>query len=239
MMDKPELSAKGRRSGPHRLVVTAILMLLIIIPSLLWVFRYDLRSPQALYEMAQQASQRRAGRIYDHLASRVSEIEAYARLWAAEVAMPSIEAVDALREVIAFSLESPVAYHAHIVLARHYAALEAAAAEDEYRAALALYDSVGLRMELARHLEEMDERGEAYEEYRRILGDQADSFADMRRTGPDAVTVAGDLQAAYYLTDVLETLSDSDDPETLSLRAQALVGLGRYAEAEAIYRDLL
>ena len=239
MIDKPELTTNRRRRGPREQVVTASLMLLIVILSLLWVFRYHLRSPQTLYEMAQQTSQFRAGQIYDHLGSRVPEIEAYARIWAAEVVMPSIEAVDALREVIAYSPESPVAQQAHIVLARHYAAIEAAAAEDEYRAALTLYDSVGLRMQLARHLEEMGRREEAYEEYRRILGDQPDSFADMRRTGPDPVTVAGDLEAAYYLTDVLETLADSDDPETLSLRAKALVGLGRYAEAEAIYRDLL
>jgi soluble lytic murein transglycosylase len=72
-----------------------------------------------------------------------------------------------------------------------------------------------------------------------LLGQQADAFAGMRRTGHDPLAVAEDLVGATYYTDALETLREIDDPEALPLRAQALSGLGRAEEAEAAYRDWL
>jgi soluble lytic murein transglycosylase len=178
--------------------------------------------------------------LYERLAEKLPQIEEYARLWAAEVAMPDLEAMRTLQAVVAFRPQSPAAYQAHVAMARHYASLEAPEAEDEYRAALALHDTVALRLELARYLEEQRDNNEgAYAEYRRILSEQPDAFAGMRRTGQDPLAVAEDLNAATYYSDALETLRGIDDPEALPLRAGALSGLGRYEEAETAYRAWL
>jgi soluble lytic murein transglycosylase len=124
-------------------------------------------------------------------------------------------------------------------MARHYASIEALEAKDAYRAALALNGTVALRLELARYLEERGDNEGAYAEYLDILDEQPDAFAGMRRTGQDPLAVARDLNAATYYSDALETLRGLDDPEALPLRAQALAGLARYEEAEAIYQAWL
>ncbi|MFB0538305.1 MAG: transglycosylase SLT domain-containing protein [Anaerolineae bacterium] len=227
------------RFGARRLASAAILVGVLVGAVLLWTCRDYLRSPQALYCEAQGARPERAAVLYERLAEKLPQIEEYVRLWAAEVAMPDMEALRALQAVVAFRPQSPAAYWAHVAMARHYASLEAPEAEDEYRAALALHDAVALRLELARYLEEQGDEEEAYAEYLHVLGEQPDAFAGMRRTGQDLHAVAEDLNAATYYSDALETLRGNDDPEALPLRAQTLSGLGRYEEAEAAYRAWL
>ena len=248
-MEREEGKGLNRRSGSGRLALGALLggllvggVLLVSLLTgmvLLWTFRDDLRSPQALYREAQSARPERAAVLYERLAEKLPQIEEYARLWAAEVAMPDLEAMRTLQATAAFRPQSPAAYQAHIAMARHYASTEAPEAEDEYRAALALHDTVSLRLELAHYLEEQGDNEGAYAEYRHILKEQPDAFAGMRRTGQDPITVAKDLNAATYYSDALETLRGIDDPETLLLRARALAGLGRYEEAEMAYRAWL
>jgi soluble lytic murein transglycosylase len=231
------------RSGSNRLALFVIPMLiltgLLAGAVLLWTFRDDLRSPQALYREAQSASPERAAVLYGRLAEKLPQIEEYARLWAAEVAMPDLEALRTLRAVAAFRPQSPAAYQAHVAMARYYASIEAPEAKDAYRAALALHDTVALRLELARYLEEQGDDEGAYAEHLHILGQRPDAFAGMRRTGQAPLAVAEDLNAATYYSDALETLREIEDPAALPLRAQALAGLGRYQEAEEAYRAWL
>jgi len=229
----------NRRLGFRHLALAVALLGLFAGVILVWTFRDYLRSPQALYREAQSARPERAAVLYERLAEKLPQIEEYARLWAAEVAMPDLAAMRTLRAVVAFRPQSPAAYQAHIAIARHYASIEAPEAEDEYRAALDLHDSVALRLELARYLEEEGDDEGAYAEHFHILGEQPDAFAGMRRTGQDPQAVAEDLNAAYYFSDALETLRGTDDPEALPLRARALAGLGRYEETEASYQAWL
>jgi soluble lytic murein transglycosylase len=229
-----------RRPGTWRRVLGIGLAAIALLSlAMLWVFRDELRSPAALYQRAQSAGPRRAAALYGRLAEKLPEIEEYARLWAAERAMPDLEAMRTLEDVVAYRPESPAAYEAQVAMARHYARTQAAAAEEAYRAALALHDTVALRQELAHYLEEQGDNERAYAEYRQILKKQADAFSGMRRTGQDPLAVAQDLNAATYYSDALETVRGIDDPEALPVRAQALAGLGRDEEAEAVYRDWL
>lgn len=231
-----------QRSNPNRRTWTVVLTLVGLLlagATLLWVFRDDLRSPQALYREAEGAEMERAATLYGHLAEKMPQIEEYARLWAAEAAMPDVEALRTLQAVAAFRPQSPAAYRAHIAMARYYAGLEAPEATEAYREALALHDTVPLRLELARYLEEQGDDEGAYAEYHRILGQRPDAFTGMRRTGQDPLIVAEDLNTATWYSDALETLRGVDDPAALPLRAQALAGLGRYKEAEAAYRAWL
>jgi soluble lytic murein transglycosylase len=229
----------NRGIGFRRLALAVSLLVLVAGAVVMWVSRDYLRPPQALYREAQGANPERAAVLYKRLAEELPQIEEYARLWAAEVAMPDMEAVRTLQSVVAFRPQSPAAYHAHVTMARHYASIEAPEAEDEYRAALVLHDTVDLRLELARYLEEQGDDGGAYAEHLHILGERPDSFAGMRRTGQDPLVVAEDLNTATYYSDAVETLRGNENPEALPLRAQALAGLGRYEEAEAAYRAWL
>ena len=239
-MDQDEGKRMHRRRGPRPLVLGILLAGIVLLSlAVLWAFRDDLRSPPALYREARSAGPKRAAVVYERLAEKLPQIKEYARLWAAERAMPGVEAIRTLQAVAALRPQSPAAYQAHIAMARYYASIEAPQAEDEYRAALALHGTIALRQELARYLEEQDDNEGAYAEYRQILKEQADAFAGMRRTGQDPLTVGRDLNAATYYSDALETLRGIDDPEALPLRAQALAGLGRYEEAVTIYRALL
>jgi soluble lytic murein transglycosylase len=140
---------------------------------------------------------------------------------------------------VAFRPQSAAAYEAHLAMARYYASIEAPVAEDEYRAALALYDTVATHIELARHLEEQGDYDGAYAEYLEILGEQPDAFSGMRRTGEDPLEVAEDLNAAFYYSDAVETLRGIDDTSALTLRAKALSGLGHYEEAAEAYEAWL
>ncbi|MBL7064325.1 MAG: transglycosylase SLT domain-containing protein [Anaerolineae bacterium] len=238
-MEQEEEKGLNRRSGSNRLALVVILVGLLAGLVLIATFRDYLRSPQSLYREAQGASPERAVVLYERLAEKLPQIDEYARLWAAEVAMPDLEAMRTLQAIAAFRPQSPAAFQAHIAMARYYASIEAPEAEDEYRAALALYDTVALRLELARYLEEQEDDEGAYAEYLHILGERPDAFTGMRRTGQDPLVVAEDLNSATWHSDALETLRGIDDPEALPLRAQALAGLARYEEAEVAYRAWL
>ncbi len=238
-MEPEQVRGMNRQLGFKHLALAVALLGLLAGVILVWTFRDYLRSPQALYHEAQSASPERAAVLYERLAEKLPQIEEYVRLWAAEVAMPDLEAMRTLQAVVAFRPQSPAARQAHIAMARHYASIEVPGAEDEYRAALVLHDTVALRLELARYLEEQGDDEGAYAEYLHILGEQPDAFAGMRRIGQDPLAVAEDLNAAIYYSDALETLRGSDDPGALPLRARALSGLGRYEEAEAAYQAWL
>ena len=227
------------RLRTSRLALAVVIVGLLGGAVLVWVFRDCVRSPRALYREAQRASPERAAVLYERLAEELPQLQEYFGLWAAEAVMPDMGALRTLQDVVTFRPQSPAAYHAHIRMARYYASIEAPEADGEYRAALALHDTVALRLELARYLDEQGDAEDAYAEYLQILGKRPDAFAGMRRTGPDRLAVAEDLNAAYYHTDALETLRGSDDPEAVSLRAVALSGLGRYEEAEMAYRSWL
>jgi len=203
------------------------------------LFGDALYSPAALYRRAQSASPRRAATLYARLAEKLPQIEEYACLWAAEASMPDLDGLRMLESVAAFRPQSPAAYRAHIALARHYAARDAPEAEDAYRAALALQETVALRLELAYFLEEQGNLADAYIEYKDILGERPDAFVGMRRTGPVPLTVAKDLNAAFYFSDAVEVLRTAAVPEALPVRAEALSGLGRYEEAVVDYQAWL
>jgi len=232
------------RQSPSRRLWLAIavgLAALLVAGGALWGCRALPRSPEAIYSAAgePQTEPDKAGDLYEQLAEQMPEIEEYTRLWSAQAAMPDIDAVAALQQVIAFRPQSPAAYQAHIALARHYAGLEAPEAEDAYREALRLHDTVALRLELARHLEEQGDQDGAYAEYHSVLGDRPDAFTGMRRTGQDPLEVAEDLINATWFSDALENLRVVDDPAAVPLRGRALSGLGRYQEAEQAFRDWL
>ena len=238
-MEPEALNRTKRRLGFRHLVLGMVLLVLIAGLVTAWMFRDYMRSPEVLYREAQGARPERATRLYARLAEKLPQIEEYTQLWTAEVSVPDLEALRTLQDVVAFRPQSPAAYEAHIHMARYYAAIEAPEAEDAYRAALALHDTVALRLELARYLEEQGDDEGAYAEYFALLAEKADSFEGMRRTGQDPLAVASDLNAAYYFSDALETLRGIEDPEALPLRAAALAGLRRYEEATQAYRAWL
>jgi soluble lytic murein transglycosylase len=228
---------RRRRLGSWALLL--LLLALLAAAGSLYVFRDRLRSPQALYGAAERAGPERAAALYVRLAQELPQIDEYAQLWAAERVMPGLDALRTLQAVIAYRPQSPAAYQAHLSLARHYAALEAPQAEEQYRAALALHDTVALRLELARYLEERGDEEAAYAEYRQLLRDRPDAFAGMRRTGADPLIVAEALIDATWYSDALEHLRDVDDSQAVPLRARALAGLGRHLEAATAYRAAL
>lgn len=167
------------------------------------------------------------------------EIQEYLRLSEARDQLPDLEAVKELEAIIAARSHSPAACEAHVALARHYAQLGDPAAEDEYRAALELEANLGLRLELARWLEEQGRREAAYVEYKGLLGQYPRAFEDMRRLGDDPLQVARDLNSASYWSDALEELNGVEDPSAGPIRARALSGLGRYEEAARLYHEWL
>jgi soluble lytic murein transglycosylase len=236
VVEREKVKRAKRRLGSRHRVLAAILVSLLAGGVLVWAFRDYLRSPEALYHEAQGARPERAAVLYGRLAEKLPQIEEYARLWAAEVTMPDLEALRTLQAIVAFRPQSPAAYQAQVALARHYASTEATEAEDAYRAALALHDTVALRLEMARYLEEQGDNEGAYAEHLHILGERPDAFTGIRRTGQDPLAVAEDLNAATYYSDALEALRWNDDLEAMPLRARALSGLGRYEEAEVAYQ---
>ncbi len=229
----------NRQFGLKQLIFLAILLVLVTAGVVAWTYRDYLRSPRDLYAEARSAKPERAAELYARLAEQTPALKDYARLWTAQAQMPDLEAMRTLQALVAYEPQSPLAYEAHITLARYYAGIEAPQAADEYHAALDLNDTVALRVELARYLEQEGNAKGAYAEYRTLLAKQPDAFEGMRRTGPDPLTVAKDLIAATYDKDALETLQGTDDPKALPLRAQALAGLGRYDEARAAYQSWL
>jgi soluble lytic murein transglycosylase len=228
-----------QRSGPGRLILAIAVVVLIAGAVAFWRYRDDLRPPQELYRAAQSARPERAAALYAHLAEKLPALKEYAQLWAAEAQMPDLEAMRTLQALVDFEPESSLAFEAHIARARYYASIESPEAADEYRAALALEDTVALRLELARTLEQAGDAQGAYAEYRTLLSKQPDAFEGMRRTGRDPLAVAQDLISATFYSDALETLLGSDDPKALPLRAQAFAGLEQYEEARTAYETWL
>jgi soluble lytic murein transglycosylase len=239
MMESKDDLKKNRWRLIRLVGTSAALVVLVAALILGWTFRHYLLSPEDLYREAQNAPPERAALLYERLAELLPEMEEYSRLWTAQAAMPDIDALQTLQAVAAFRPESPAAYEAHLAMARYYASIEAPAAEDEYRTALALHDTVALRLELARHLEETGDEPGAYAEYLYTLGERPDAFAGMRRTGEDPIAVAEDLNAAFYFSDSLETLHTIEDPDAYPLRAAALSGLGQYEQAVESYEAWL
>ena len=223
----------------QRLGVACAVGAVIAAAVVLWACRDALRSPQALYRQAQTASPERAAALYAALARKLPEIDEYARLWAAEARMPDLEALRTLEAVADFRPQSPAARQALTLLARYYATLEAPRAAEVYREALDIHATVGLRLELAHYLEERGDSDGAYAQYSAMLSKQHDAFEGMRRTAPDPLTVAEDLNAAFYFSDAVEVLRSVEDPAALPLRGQALKGLGRYQEAKEAYEAWL
>jgi soluble lytic murein transglycosylase len=228
-----------RRYGKGLLIAAIFVVALAAGGFALWRTRDSLRSPQLLYREAQAAKPVRAAELYARLAGKAPALEEYARLWSAEAQMPDLEAMRTLQALIDFEPQSPLAYRAHIVLARYYASIEAPEAAGQYRAALDLYDTAALRLELARHLEQEGDAKDAYAEYRALLATQPDAFQGMRRTGGDPLAVAQDLISATFYSDALETLQGITDPKALPLRGQAFAGLGKHEEARAAFQAWL
>jgi soluble lytic murein transglycosylase len=228
-----------RRGGKGWLIAAIVVVALATGGFALWRYSDSLRSPEQLYRIAQAAQPERAAELYARLAGEAPALEEYARLWTAEAQMPDLEAMRTLQALIDFEPRSPLAYQAHIALARYYASLEAPQAAAEYRSALELYDSAALRLELARHLEQEGDAAGAYAEYRALLPTQPDAFQGMRRTGGDPLAVAQDLISATFYSDALETLHGITDPKALPLRGQAFAGLGQHEEARAAFQAWL
>jgi soluble lytic murein transglycosylase len=214
------------------LLITALILALV-----LGLYAYEfLRSPEALYREAQNAPTWRADMLYQRLAKRYPQIAEYFQLQEAQRQMPGLDAITALQALISQHPHSPVAYEAYVILARYYASTSDPSASDSYRSALALDGSPALRDEFARYLVESGDTAGAYSEYKRLLKDQPDAFAQMRLYGPDPITIATDLISATYYPDALETLGDLDSGKAVLLRAQAYNGLGRYEDAASQYR---
>src|SRR5574341_211152 len=233
------MSTLHRPSSPRRWLLAGITIILLVLVA--GALAFDrLRSPMALYREAETAPDWRAAMLYDRLSQELPEIEEYFRLAEARRHMPSVEAVSELQAIIGQRPHSPAAYEAHLILARTYAASgEADAAEEQYRAALALEESPALRVELARYLAEAGDTDGAYGEFKLLLADQPDAFASLRRYGSDPLVVAADLNAAQYFSDALETLGEIDSSESTLIRAQALAGLGQSEEAASQYERWL
>lgn len=214
----------------YGVLVGAVLLLLA---GAAWAFRDQLRSPQALYQEALSASPRRASQLYAVLEARSPELAEYWRLWSSQALMPSLDAVAGLHHVIAYRPDSPAAYHARLTLARYYARIESPETVAQYRAALALRDSVEVSLELARYLEAQNALSAAYNQYAASLGRlRPDAFADMRRTASSPLVVAKDLLGRHFYTDVIDILRDEEGCEARCVRAEALKALGD-AEAAA------
>jgi soluble lytic murein transglycosylase len=199
--------------------------------------RASVGPPQLLYEEAQEADPATAQALYCRLSEGFPEISEYLLLASALAAMPDVEAVRELKNIIDYRPHSPAAFEAHLILARYYADLGEEEAEVQYRAALELEGSIALRLELARYLEGRGKVEEAYQEYKGLLSDHPVAFEDMRRLATDPLVLAADLNAALYFSDALESLRLVVEPN--SLRARALEGLGRYEEARSEYEAWL
>jgi soluble lytic murein transglycosylase len=227
------------RLGLRYLILGIFVVVLITGAIVFWKYRDYLHSPQDLYREAQSARPERAAELYARLSEKLPALKGYARLWTAEVQMPDFDAMRTLQAIIDFDPQSALAYEAHIARARYYASIESSKTQDEYHAALALNDTVALRLELARYFEQERDTKDAYAEYHVLLSKQPDAFEGMRRTGQDPLTVAQGLISATYYSDALETLQGTTDPKALPLRAQALAGLGKYDQARTAYQTWL
>jgi soluble lytic murein transglycosylase len=143
-----------------------------------------------------------------------------------------LEAVEALHGVARYRPDSPAAYEAHLALARYYASIESFETDNEYLAALDIMDTIEVRLELARYLEEQGNPTVAYKQYLEMLGpERPDAFTGMRRTAASPLVAASDLLDRSYCSDALEALRGIDSCEARCTRARALACLGRNDEA--------
>ncbi len=215
----------------RRIIIIALLGLGILMQ------RASIGPPQLLYEEAQEADLVTAQALYCRLSEGFPEIGEYFLLASARAAMPDVEAVQELKSIIDYRPHSPVAFEAHLILARYYASLGDKEAEGEYKKALELERPPALRLEFARYLEEEGRTEEAYQEHKALLSSYPTAFVDMRRTATHALVLAADLNAALYFSDALESLRLVEEPN--SLRGRALEGLRRYEEARTEYQAWL
>jgi len=231
-MTQDSISSRPLRSRRSRWPYICLAIVLLAGATILWRYRDKIRSSRALYEEARFATPQRAVRLYTLLAKRVPELEEYWELWSARVNLPAFEAVEALHSVAVYRPDSPSAYHAHLALARYYASIESFETDNEYLAALDMIDTIEVRLELARYLEEQGDPSSAYKQYVQMLGPQRpDAFTGMRRTAPSPLVVASDLLDRSYCSDALEVLRGIDSCEAHCTRARALACLGLDDEA--------
>ena len=173
------------------------------------------------------------------LAAEFPTAEEYVFLLRARSEMPGLEAVRTLRGIIDLRPSSPAAFEAHLTLARHWAGLGDARAQDAYRWALELDDSTEVRLEWAGYLEATGRPDEAYQMHADRLAESPEAFVDMRRLARDRVALAQDLVSATYFSDALEVLREAQGLDVDRLRARALSGLGRFEEALPLFERWL
>ena len=218
-------------SGRKLLVIVGPLTI-VAAACLAWLLRDSVRSPEALYSEARNASGRRAEKLYGLLAERLPDIADYAQLWQAEAALPDPAAFGSIQLLSQIRPNNPVAYLAHVAMARYYASIDALDAGDAYLAALTLHESLPLRLELARFYEERGDNDAAYTQYRLLLPVKADAFVGMRRNAPDRLQLAEDLNTAGYFSDALEVLREAKGSDAMRLRTLAYLGLEKIDEAK-------
>ena len=211
----------------RKLLVIAGPLAIVAAACLVWVLRDSVRSPETLYSEARTAGGRRAEKLYGLLAERLPDIADYAQLWQAEAALPVPAAFRSIQLLSQIRPNNPVAYLAHVAMARYYASIDALDAGDAYLAALTLHESLPLRLELARFYEERGENDAAYTQYRLLLPVKADAFVGMRRNAPDRLQLAEDLNTAGYFSDALEVLREAKGSDAMRLRTLAYLGLGK------------
>lgn len=115
---------------------------------------------------------------------------------------------------------------------------EGASATTLLREALALYDSKEARRLLAQALEISGRPEEALAEWKKLLPDYTAAEAVLRLE-KDKLSAARTLLAGSAYAQVLTALSGVTSVEALLLRARALAGLGRNAEAAQEYEKYL
>jgi len=228
-MNEPRSRGGFWRALPWALFLLTLLVACAIVG---WPYRHHLRSDEALWRAAQEATGDEAAALYALLDERIPELGSYWLLWSAQARLPHPNAVADLVAAAQARPDSPVAFEAYVALARYYAGIESPQTVTAYQEALKLDDRADTRLELARYLEEQRATAGAYRQYITLLGSaRPDAFVGMRRTAPDALTLARDLLARGYRTDVLDALHGVEACDADCLRAQALVGLGRGDEA--------
>ena len=207
-----------KRRRASRAVIIAAAVTMAIGAAALWLFRDSFRSPADLYAEARRARSERAVELYEVLGRRLPEIQEYAQLWEAEAVMPAIDAFRSLQLLTQYRPNSPLAYLAQLRIARYFASIDSGSAEVAYLAALGLYETPALRLELARFYEERGDSEDAYDQYRRVLSVKPDAFVGMRRNATDRLRLAEDLDRATYFSDALEVLQGLDGPQASRLR---------------------
>ncbi len=191
--------------------------------------------PRWALARAREASAPWNHHLYALLARRYPALAPYLRLWAAEGALPTMDSVQALRDLAEYQPDGPVALQAHVALARYYADLESPETIAEYNAALAIDERTDIRLELAWYLEDEGATSSAYTQYLKIIDDgRHDAFVGARRTATNALTLARDLIDRGHAYDALDALYGVADCQAYCLRAEAYRRVGQYDDAAAM-----